>query len=312
MTTPAEVSGKLNGTNSPERTISKFSIIVRRFFRNKSATVGFILLLLVIAISLFGTIINGAYDSKTPASDVIGAVEPDGSHWFGTNQAGVDVWALTIDGTRISLTIGFIVGISSPLIAAIYGTTLAYCGAVYERAGRIIDKVGLFFLETLLMVPTLLLVAILMAGSSGGWQVLCIVFVAFGWMSTARLIRGLSYSLVDREYIKAARYMGVPAAKIIIKHLVPNMASLIVLDMTRGIFGAILAEVSFSFIGIGIKLPNTSLGVQISQASEQLSAYPWLFWVPVLTLTIITSSLFLINDGLRDALDPNSKSGGKA
>lgn len=292
--------------------VNKRTIVIRRFFRNKPATVGFILMCLMILLGLFGHLINGRFDSKTPVPDAFGANPPDGTYWFGTNQAGIDVWALTVDGVGISLLIGFIVGIGAPVIAAIYGTTIAYCAAVYGKFGQWVDRVGLFVLETLIMVPTLLLVAILMAGSTGGWETLTLILIVFGWMYTARLIRGLTFSLVDREYVKAARYMGVPARRIIVQHLIPNMGSLLVLDVTRGIFNAIIAEVAYSFIGIGIKLPNTSLGLQISQASQQIDSYPWLFWIPVLTLTVITASLFLINDGVRDALDPNSKSGGKA
>ncbi|AJT42083.1 ABC transporter permease [Psychromicrobium lacuslunae] len=312
MSANVEAAEQVIDADLTKSLVNKRTLILRRFFRNKPALIGTIIMVLMILLAIFGHLINGRFDSRTPVTDVFGAVPPDGEYWLGTNQASIDVWALTIDGIGISLMIGFIVGISTSLIAAVYGSALAYCGAVYERFGKLIDKVGLLFLETLIMVPTLLLVAILMAGSTGGWGTLCVVLVVFGWMYTARLIRGMSYSLVEREFVKAARYMGVPGWKIILRHLVPNMGSLLVLDITRGIFNAIISEVAFSFIGIGIKLPDTSLGVQISQASDQLDVYPWLFWVPVLTLTLITTSLFLVNDGLRDALDPNSNSGGKA
>lgn len=284
--------------------LRKSSIIVRRFLRHKSAVAGLIILGLDVVFCL-AVIFFSPYKVTDLDPFVVGASEPSITHWLGTNQAGADVLTLLGHGTALSLLIGFLVGISTPIISVIYGTTMAYFG------GRV-DRIMLFFLETLIMAPSFLLVAIIMSGKTAGWPVLVLMLVIFGWMGSARVIRGMSMSLVSLDYIRAAKYMGVKSRTIIWRHLVPNIASLTILGITTGIWGAILAEVSYSYIGIGIKIPDTSLGLMIYQASSALSSAPWLFWAPVVMLGLITAPLSWINDGLRDAFDPNSSSGGKA
>lgn len=258
----------------------------------------------VVLFALLGNLPNKwAYDDLDPFG--IGGKPPSQVHWFGTNVAGADVYALLIRGTRKSLLIGFLVGVITPILAAIYGCALAFFGGW-------VDRIGLFILETLIMMPVLIMIAVLMNGRGGGWLMLTVLLIVFGWMGTARLVRGLGYQLVQLDYVKAARYMGLPAHRIIRRHMVPNIASLVVLNITLSIWGAILSEVSYSYIGIGVKIPDTSLGLMISQASNALQTQPWLFWAPVLMLFFITIPLSLVNDGLRDALDPSSLSSGTA
>ena len=117
---------------------------------------------------------------------------------------------------------------------------------------------------------------------------------------------------MQRDFVKAAQYMGIPPRRIVWRHLVPNIGSLLVLAATRGVTGAILAEVAFSFIGIGIKVPDVSLGVLIGQATSQVSTFPWMFWAPLTVMFLLTGSLAMMNDGLRDAFDPSSSSIGRA
>lgn len=283
--------------------IGKNMLLARRFFRNRSATIGLIILVLVAIVANVGKYVSPYKVSDLDFSNI--STGPSADHWLGTNQAGADVATLLCHGTSLSLLIGTAVGVMTPILAVMYGCTMAYFGGW-------VDKVMLFFLETLIMAPQFLLIAIVMSGRSGGPTLLVILLVAFGWMGTARLVRGMSLAFVDREYVKAAKYMGVPSVRIIWRHLVPNIASLTILNVTMGIWGAILSEVAFSFIGVGIKLPNTSLGLMIQGSSDAVSSYPWLFWAPLITLTLITGPLALINDGLRDAFDPNSNSTGAA
>jgi peptide/nickel transport system permease protein len=290
--------------------IGKNTIIFRRFMRNKTAVAG---LAIFLALTLFSFV--GGYftqwDKETIDPFNIG-MPPSAEHYLGTSQAGIDLYAMTVEGTRISILIGLIVGLVSVLIAAVYGCTMAYFG------GKV-DKVMLFVLEALIMMPALLVVAVATSGGGEGlkrdlpsWLLLIIVLLVFSWMGTARLIRSLSMSLMQRDFVKAAQYMGVPPRRIVWRHLVPNIGSLLVLDITRGVTGAILAEVAFSFIGIGIKVPDVSLGVLIGGATSQVQTFPWMFWVPLSVMFLLTGSLAMMNDGLRDAFDPSSSSSGKA
>ncbi|HEU4666051.1 MAG TPA: ABC transporter permease [Arthrobacter sp.] len=295
---------------SADVVIGKNTIIFRRFMRNKTAVAG---LAIFLALTLFSFV--GGYftqwDKETIDPFNIG-MPPSAEHYLGTSQAGIDLYAMTVEGTRISILIGLIVGLVSVLVAAVYGCTMAYFG------GKV-DKVMLFILEALIMMPALLVVAVATSGGGEGlrrdlpsWLLLIIVLLVFSWMGTARLIRSLSMSLMQRDFVKAAQYMGVPARRIVWRHLVPNIGSLLVLDITRGVTGAILAEVAFSFIGIGIKVPDVSLGVLIGGATSQVQTFPWMFWVPLTVMFLLTGSLAMMNDGLRDAFDPSSSSSGRA
>ena len=169
------------------------------------------------------------------------------------------------------------------------------------------------------MVPSLLILAIFINGQIGKqiqktvptWIVLSSVLIVFGWMGPARVIRAMAQSLIGRDYVKAARYMGVHPFKIVLRHLVPNIGSMLVLNFTTGIMIAVLSEVAYSFIGIGITYPNYSLGSLISDAAQQLNTLPHMFWFPVIFFFLLVGPLSLMNDGLRDAFDPTSMSVGK-
>jgi peptide/nickel transport system permease protein len=290
--------------------IGKNTIIFRRFMRNKTAVAGLAIFLALTLFSFVGGYFS-PWDKETIDPFNIG-MPPSAEHYLGTSQAGIDLYAMTVEGTRISILIGLVVGLVSVLIAAVYGCTMAYFG------GKV-DKVMLFILEALIMMPALLVVAVATSGGGEGlkrdlpsWLLLIIVLLVFSWMGTARLIRSLSMSLMQRDFVKAAQYMGGPPRRIVWRHLVPNIGSLLVLDVTRGVTGAILAEVAFSFIGIGIKVPDVSLGVLIGGATSQVQTFPWMFWVPLTVMFLLTGSLAMMNDGLRDAFDPSSSSSGKA
>ncbi|MDV2980341.1 UNVERIFIED_CONTAM: ABC transporter permease [Actinomycetes bacterium ARC8] len=295
---------------SADVVIGKNTIIFRRFMRNKTAVAGLAIFLALTVFSFVGGYFT-QWDKQTIDPFNIG-MQPSAEHYLGTSQAGIDLYAMTVEGTRISILIGLIVGLVSVLVAAVYGCTMAYFG------GKV-DKVMLFILEALIMMPALLVVAVATSGGGEGlrrdlpsWLLLIIVLLVFSWMGTARLIRSLSMSLMQRDFVKAAQYMGVPARRIVWRHLVPNIGSLLVLDITRGVTGAILAEVAFSFIGIGIKVPDVSLGVLIGGATSQVQTFPWMFWVPLTVMFLLTGSLAMMNDGLRDAFDPSSSSSGSA
>ncbi|GGH64827.1 ABC transporter permease [Rothia aerolata] len=291
--------------------INKSAIITRRFFRNKTAVVGLVIFILMGLFGLFGGFIS-RWDTNT-IDPLWMATGPSAEHWFGTTSAGTDLYAQAVEGVRTSMAIGLIVGGLTVLISAMYGCAMAYFG------GKI-DAVMLFILETMIMVPNILIVAIVINGNAGkqirealpGWLILTIVLLIFNWMYDARVIRSMSMSLIQRDYVKAARYMGVGSMKIVWRHLIPNIGSLLVLNFTRGITAAILSEVAFTFIGIGVKYPNYSLGSLIAQASSQINTLPWMFWIPMILFFLLVAPLSMMNDGLRDAFDPTSLSVGKA
>ena len=296
--------------NGDFKVLNKNVIILRRFLRNKAAVFG---LIVFICVGLFGYF--GKYVSKYSATEsdfmTLGGEGPSAEHWFGTTVGGNDLFAMMSEAVWTSMEIGLVVGIATVIISAIYGCVMAYFGGW-------IDRVMLFLLETMIMVPSLLILAIAMNSGIGkeiqknvpAWIVLSAVLIIFNWMSPARLIRAMGQSLIGRDYVKGARYMGVHPFKIVMRHLIPNIGSLLVLEFTRGIMYAVLAEVVYSFIGIGIRYPNYSLGSLISEASQQINTLPHMFWFPIIFFFLIVAPLAFMNDGLRDAFDPTSMSVG--
>ncbi|MGC0273262.1 ABC transporter permease [Pseudactinotalea sp. Z1739] len=305
--TGAEVPTREDAPDDPVgadfKPLGKKRLILKRFFRNKLAVLGLIMLGLIGAFALFGHLLTPWHYTQQDFLSL--GSPPSEEHWLGTNSAGVDMVALLAQGARTSLMIGLVVGLLTPIMSLIIGCAMAYFGGWVDRG-------WMWVIESLIMFPQIILIGIIMTGRGGGPVLLAFIMVMFGWMSSARLIRGMALSFVDREFVKAARFMGVPSLRIVWRHLAPNLASLAIINATTSIWGAILAEISLSFLGIGVTVPETSLGLMIAQARNYLFSQPWMFWTPVLAFMLIVGALALINDGLRDALDPESKASGKA
>jgi peptide/nickel transport system permease protein len=137
-----------------------------------------------------------------------------------------------------------------------------------------------------------------------------VLLAAFLWMVTARIVRGMTISLREREYVLAAKYMGVPGWRIIMRHVLPNISSLLIIDATINVSAAIISETGLSYFGFGVQPPDVSLGTLIADGTRSATTHPWMFGFPAGLLVLIVLSVNLIGDGLRDALDPSSKASG--
>ncbi|SDR91195.1 peptide/nickel transport system permease protein [Friedmanniella luteola] len=288
------------------RRISRNRLVVRRFLRNKSAVVGLVLLVVFVAVALLGPYLsNWAYDEIDRQAYL---KPPSDRHPLGSTQSGRDMLALTLRGLRKSLLIGFLVAILSTGIAAIVGSFAAYFGGWFER-------VALWVVDLLLVVPSFLLIAVLTTSGPKGpnsWLLLVVLLAAFGWMLASRVVRSLSMSIKEREYVQAARFMGLSAPKTIVRHVLPNISSLLIIDATLNVSSAILAETGLSFFGFGVQPPDTSLGTLLGEGARQVNSFPWLFVSPAIAVVALVLCVNAVGDGLRDALDPNSASGGSA
>lgn len=280
------------------------TLIARRFFRQKSAVAGVVLFVLLLLFALFGDkICKWSYDDP----DFMALSEPPSAeHWFGTDPGGLDLFALIAHGLGKSMLIGIITSVATMAIAALYGTAIAFFGGWMER-------VGMWILDMLLVIPSFLLVAMIVraANAKAGWVWLIVGLTAFGWVGYARIIRTMTLSLRERDYIKAARFMGVGSFKIILRHLVPNLASMIIINTVLGVVNAVASETALSYLGVGIKLPDTSLGLILQTGTSTTQTAPWIVVFPSVALVLLTFSMQLIGDGLRDALDPNSAANGQ-
>lgn len=284
--------------------LSPTKLYMRRFARNKSALGGLILFALLVLFSVFGRFLTDWNHEEADFTAL--TVGPGvGGHLLGTNGAGNDVYAQLVHGLGRSLIIAVTVSLLTTAIAGLFGTTAAYFGGKIER-------VMLGFVHFLLILPSFLIIALVGTHYRGDWQVLVVVLTLFGWMLTARVIWSLATSLREREYVMAARFMGVSPLRTIIRHLVPNIGSLLIVTFTLGVASTVQSETALSFIGFGVKQPDVSLGSMLADGQSTLSTAPWLFYLPAILVVLLTVAMALIGDGLRDALDPTSQSGGRA
>jgi peptide/nickel transport system permease protein len=281
--------------------------VLRRFLRKRMAVAGLVSVVLLYAFAFLGPYLtHWGYAEQDPMAYL---TPPSGDHWFGTTQIGEDVFAQTVRGLQKSLTIGLLVGVISTGLAAVVGATAGYFGGWPDRA-------LMWVVDLLLVLPSFLIISIMSPAFRGGtWLIFVVLLAAFAWLITARIVRGMTLSLREREFVLAARFMGVPAWRIIARHIVPNMASLLIVDATITVGTAILLETGLSYFGFGVQPPDVSLGTLIADGTSSALTFPWLFLFSGGLLVLTVLSVNFVGDGLRDALDPNSapgRRGGKA
>ncbi|MBD8537081.1 MULTISPECIES: ABC transporter permease [Plantibacter] len=284
--------------DAPKRPQSRGRTILRKVLATKRARIGGGVLLFIILWAFIGPLLSPW--SFTDQDGLAFSQPPSLSHWFGTNNIGQDVYAQTLVGLQKSIVIGLIVGPGAAIIAGLVGAIAGYVGGVW-------DKAIVWLIDLLLVIPGFFLLVLLSpAFKSLSWLALVVFLVLFGWMVLARVIRGQTMSLREREYVKAARFMGVPGFTIIRRHIIPNVASLLIIDATLGIGAAILSETTLSFFGFGVQAPDVSLGTLLAAGASAAVTRPWLFVFPaaILVITVLASSL--LGDALRDAIDPTS------
>ena len=258
-----EVASKDNktpgGPKATAKRLSRRQLIFRRFLRNKLAVAGVFVWVFLILLAVVGPLVSPwAFDDVDRRAYL---KPPSEQHWFGTTQSGRDVLALTMKGLQKSLLIGLLVALISTTVAALVGSFAAYFGGWFER-------IALWVVDLLLVVPSFFLIAILVTGSregGGSWLILVFLLAAFNWVLSARVVRSLTMSVKEREYVLAAKFMGLAAPKIIVRHILPNISSLLIIDATLGIGGAVLAETTLAFFGFGVQPPDTSLGTLIAE-----------------------------------------------
>jgi peptide/nickel transport system permease protein len=280
------------------RVPGRWSIVFARFRKERLAMVGLVVLILLFALAFLGPHLSKwEYTDHDFAAFLQG---PSSEHWFGTTQTGADVYALTLRGMQKSLVIGLLVAVFSTGLAALVGSFAGYFGGWTDRS-------LMWIVDLLLVLPSFLIVAILSPTFRGKtWLIFVVLLAAFLWMVTARIVRGMTISLREREYVLAARYMGVGAPRIIFRHILPNLASLLIIDATINVSAAIISETGLSYFGFGVQPPDVSLGTLIADGTTSATTYSWLFLFPAGLLVAIVLAVNLVGDGLRDALDPTS------
>jgi peptide/nickel transport system permease protein len=281
------------------RFASRRTLVLRRFLRNRPGVAALIVLVLLFVgcyalppFLPYGYTDLDYYALQQP---------PTLNHWFGTNSLGQDLLAQTLRGMQKSMLIGVCVAFISTIIAATVGSIAGFFGGWS-------DRVLMWVVDLLLVVPSFIVVAIATPrlGQSSRVFWLIVLFSVFGWMISSRIVRGLTMSLREREFVTAARYMGVSNTRIIARHILPNVASILIIDTALNVGVAILGETGLSFLGFGIQPPDVSLGTLIADGTNSATTFPWVFLFPAGVLVLIVLCANLVGDGLRDALDPDS------
>jgi peptide/nickel transport system permease protein len=272
-------------------------LVLRRFLRQRLAVFGLIVVAALFVVAYASPYVTEWRHDELDTSAFLSP--PTLDHWFGTTQNGFDVFALTMRGLQKSLVIGLLGALIATGLAAIVGAFAGYFGGWLNTT-----LVGI--VDLLLVLPGFLIIAILSPMLDGrSWLVFVVLLAAFQWMITARIVRGLTLSLKEREFVQAARFMGVPSWRIVLRHILPNMASLLIIDATINVSSLILAEVGLSFFGFGVQPPDVSLGTLIGDAAGAALTFPWQFYFPAGFLVALVLAINLVGDGLRDALDPS-------
>ena len=270
----------------------------RRFRGNKVAMISAVILVLVILMAVFQPMASPyTYDEQ----DLFAINQsPSSEHWFGTDELGRDIFVRCWEGARVSLLIAFVVAVLNGTIGILYGGIAGYFGGLA-------DNVMMRFCELIASIPQMLWVVLLILIMRPGIFPIIIAIAATGWIGTARLFRGQVFSLKESEFVMASRTMGAGSIWIILKHLLPNAMSPIIISMANVIPGAIFSKAFLSYIDLGVPLPTASWGILASDGANKLLSYPYQLLFPSLLICITMLCFNLMGDGLRDALDPRMR-----
>jgi peptide/nickel transport system permease protein len=309
--------------------LSQGQIVLRRFVRHRAAMISLFLLVFIIlfVFSAGGLALGNTenpirimgwwkwdFTDLPPLQGVMGEPTLDvfpefidgtgmqiGEHPFGQDSIGQDYFSLVIRGAQQSITVMFIIG----AVAAFLGTVM---GAISGFFGKWIDQLIMRFVDLIITIPTLIIGAVIgiQIGNLGVFF-LALFLGLVSWTGLSRLVRGEFLTLREREFVDAARVAGASDRRIIFKHILPNAIGIIVVVGTLLLSGAILAETALSYLGFGVRPPDVSLGLLISEYQGSFSISPWLFWWPGTLIISIALCINFIGDGLRDAFDPRQR-----
>ena len=271
-----------------------------RFMRNKAAVFSLCLLCVITLACIVGPyLLQHAFDSADWEA-MSQAPTWTNMHWFGTDESGRDLLVRTLIGGRISLMVGLMATIASVSLGIAWGATAGFVG------GRV-DAVMMRVVDIMYAVPYLLIAILMVTLLGRAFYLVVITITVFSWMDMARVVRGQTLSLRSKEFVEAARAIGVPTHRIIFQHIVPNLLGVVVVYTTITVPGVIITESVLSFLGLGIQEPMTSWGVLIHDGAQVMEVSPWILLYPGALLSTALYCFNYIGDGLRDALDPNDR-----
>jgi oligopeptide transport system permease protein len=277
-----------------------------RFLRNRAAFWSLIALVMILLFATLGPFV-AAWSNQDIDWGVLGNVATAGKpsiangHYFGTDELGRDLFARTVQGTQISMMVGIVGATIAVVIGTLYGAVSGYFG------GRV-DSVMMRIVDILLAIPYMFVLIIMLVVFGRSILMLFIGIGLLSWLNMARIVRGQTLSLKNKEFVEAAIATGVHPLRIVIRHIVPNLLGVVVVYATLLVPDMIIYESFISFLGLGVQEPNTSLGALIAAGSSQMQyGTLWQIGFPLFIFVVALFSLFFVGDGLRDALDPKDR-----
>lgn len=282
---------------SETRRLSPNQRIFRRFLRHRLAVVSVFVLLIMVILAVGAPRFTKYQPNAIDARNI--RKPPTAAHVLGTDEIGRDVWTRLIYGGRISLAVGLVAASISVTIGTVIGLISGFSG------GKI-DFWLMRFTEVVMTIPTLIIMMTLAAVLGASiWNVMVVIGI-FGWTGLARLVRGETLSLRERDFVTASRCLGASGRRIMFRHILPNVTAPIMVAATFAIAGAILSEASLSFLGVGVRIPTPTWGNMLTKAQQLtvLETMPWMWLPPGLAITFIVLAINFLGDALRDALDP--------
>ncbi|HNP37859.1 MAG TPA: ABC transporter permease subunit [Woeseiaceae bacterium] len=268
----------------------------RRHWQNRTVRVaGSTLLIIALLAYLLPAISPNSFDA-TDFANILEAPTTTGMHWFGLDELGRDLLVRNMLGIRVTLAVAIVASIVSLVIGVLYGAIAGYMGGL-------VDSVMMRFVDTLYALPFIFFVILLMVVFERNFVLMFVAIGAINWLDMARIVRGQTISLKEREFVTAARLNGVSTLRIIGRHIAPNLVGIVVVYVTLTIPQAILVESFLSFLGLGIQEPATSLGALVNGGVQQMESAPWLLLIPGGTLVLILLCFNFLGDGLRDVYD---------
>ena len=276
-------------------TISYWQDAWRRLRKNPVAMSALVVLCLLVVMVIVGPLIKGYYYETMNVS--LKNLSPSSDYWFGTDNLGRDLFSRIWVGARASLIIALLATALKLIIGTVYGAVMAHFGGW-------IDELLMRIIEVINSIPSLLVTILIMLVLGNNLFALLVALSITAWCNTARQVRGMIKQLRTSEYVYAAEVLGASHWHIILKHYIPNMLGILILDTATAIPMFIFTEAGLSFLGIGLQAPAISLGVLIAMGQQNMDFYPSQLFFPCLILCIIVMAFNLLGDGLRDALDP--------
>jgi oligopeptide transport system permease protein len=225
---------------------------------------------------------------------------PDGTHWFGTDDLGRDLFARTWKGAQVSLFVGVAAALIDLIIGIVYGGIMGYYGG---KVDEVMNRIA----EILYAIPYLLVVILLLVVMEPSLTTIIVAMSITGWINMAWIVRGQIMQLKNQEYALASKALGAGAMRIIFRHLIPNAMGPILVTLTLTVPGAIFTEAFLSFLGLGVQSPVASWGTMIDDGVKALTVFPWRIFFPALFLSLTMFAFNVFGDGLRDAFDPKLK-----